>query len=337
MKKTFTSLLLIFLILLLSLSPSFAAIPNQAQGLTISPPLFDLNLEPGKSYNEQIKLNNPTTNIIEMYPIARNFTASDDESGTPTIESPDQSATYGLATWITFDQPKIVLTPDQEVTFKYTIKVPTDAEPGGHYASVLFASQPPTPDKNVSQVALASMVGSLILGKVSGAITEDASLREFTTSKYINLKPPVDFTLRIANSGNVHVKPIGEILVSNFGRTSASLDINPQKGNILPSSVRRFNNLSFNTHWWNIGYFSAKLVCTYGDKNEVLTGLIHFWIIPWWLIAIIAFIILSIIFIIWRRRRRRRRRKPIVEFKNSNQSSNGPQAPPPVKKRIILQ
>lgn len=333
MQKFTTFIITIAMLATLAIAPAKAAI-NQAEGLTVSPPLAELNFEPGKTYHQQIKLNNPTQNIITVYPVARNFTASG-ETGTPTIESPDSNPTYDLASWITFSQPKIVLTSDQEAEFNYTITVPATAEPGGHYASVLFASQPPTPDKNSTQVALASMVGSLILGTVAGDIVEKAEVREFSTNNLIYFKPKADFVLRIANLGNVHFKPTGEIQVKNFGRSVSNLDINPTKGNILPSSVRRFENLTFTGKWWSVGKFSANLSATYGAKNLPLTSTVTFWIIPYWLIgAIAAIILIIIIWLIRRRRKGRKHRKPSITYLPS---TDGPTPPAPKKKRIILQ
>ena len=317
-------ILLIFLSTYLLIFPPSAAAQTGA-GLTISPPLSEIDLTAGKVYDGIIKVNNPTKEIIEVYPIARNFSASG-ESGTPTIESPGEDATYGLASWISFSQSKIALTPEQDIEFKYKITVPDDAEPGGHYGSVLFASQPPKPEEKTTQVALASMVGSLILGKVAGNIVEKAEIKEFAANRSIYIKPPVSFTLRIINSGNVHLKPKGEITISNWGKTKNTLDINSKKGSILPNSTRKFDELNFEQGKWDFGKFTVKLAATYGEKNQPLTSQITFWIIPWWLITKIAVLLAVIIFFIVRKIR-----------KNRRNNKNLPNFEPPLKKRVILQ
>ncbi|OGD56351.1 hypothetical protein A2V71_01390 [Candidatus Berkelbacteria bacterium RBG_13_40_8] len=296
-----------------------------AQGLTISPPISEIDLTPGKVYDGIIKVNNPTKEVVEVYPIARNFSASG-ETGVPTIESPGEDATYGLASWISFSQSKIALTPEQDIEFKYRITVPTDAEPGGHYGSVLFASQPPKPDEKATQVALASMIGSLILAKVPGNIIEKADVKEFTTNRWLYFKPPVNFTLRITNSGNIHFKPQGEIVISNWGKKKGTLDINSKKGNILPNTTRKFENLTYSQSKWAFGKFTAKLSSTYGENNQPLTDQITFWIIPWWLIVIKVIILATIIWLIIRKIKKNRRKK------KSSQKSE-----PPQRKRVILQ
>jgi len=310
------------------LSPSKTS-AQTGEGLTVSPPIQEIKLDPGKSYNETIKLNNPTQNIVTVYPVARNFTSSG-ETGVPAIENPNQDATYGLATWITFSQSKLALTPQQEIEFTYTITVPQNAEPGGHYASVLFTSIPPSPDKNSTQVSLNSMVGSLILGTVSGNIIEKGNVVEFDSGSHFYLKPPVNITLRIGNNGNVHFAPQGEIKINNFGKNVSVQDINPQKGNILPNSIRNFQNLKYSGKWYSFGKFDVMLAASYGINNQQLSGIYSFYIIPWWFIAIIAVIIILIILIIWRKKSKKR--IPSVSFKK-----NSPSSGPIEKKKIILQ
>ncbi len=310
MKKNYIFITIIFLssYLLISSPPALA---QTGEGLTISPPITELNFDPGKTYKETIKINNPMKDLVTVYPVARNFTASG-ETGVPAIESPNQDATYGLATWVGFSQTKLALTPEQEIEFQYTITVPTNAEPGGHYAVVLFASEPPSPTGETTQVALASMVGSLVLGTVSGNIVEKGSIVEFSSNGHLFFKPPVNFILRIGNTGNVHFAPQGQTTVTNWGKTVATQDINPTKGNILPNSIRRFEGLKYTGKWYSFGKFNVTLAATYGVGNHPLSGSFSFWIIPWWLITIIVLIIAAIIFILLRPRKKRSDRKKRV-------------------------
>jgi len=200
---------------LLALGLLFAVKPVMAQiegeGLTISPPVTEINLVPGNSYPKTIKITNPTKNLVEVYPIAMNFKAKD-ETGTPGFyEASEEEANFSMAHWISFSNTKLALTPEQIVEFNYTIEVPADAEPGGHYGVIFFASEPPELTGEASQVAIASQIGALILGRVAGDIVEQGAVEEFSVTKKFYLKPPVDLITRIKNSGNFHFKHEGEI------------------------------------------------------------------------------------------------------------------------------
>ena len=234
------------------------------------------------------------------------------ESGEPTFTAAtDEEAKFALAKWIKFNQTKLALTPEQVVEFNYQIEAPAGAEPGGHYGVVFFATEPPEPEADVNQVSIASMIGSLILVKVPGNIIEKGLLEEFSANRFY-FKPPVNFTTRISNLGNIHFKPKGEIIVKDFwGNKKEVLVVNESKGNVLPDSTRKFENKWSPNKWTTIGRFSANLGLVYGENEKTLSSKIIFWIIPWWLlVALAVFIILVIIFIIWFRRRRRKKITP---------------------------
>ncbi|GAG54871.1 unnamed protein product, partial [marine sediment metagenome] len=274
-----------------------AQIPGE--GLTISPPLKELTMAPGQSSTHKIKVTNPTNKVMEVYPVVYNFRAKD-ETGEPFFyPAEEEEAAFSLAHWISFRETKLALTPEQVVDFNYEIKVPENAEPGGHYGVVFFATQPPEISGDLNQVAIASMIGSLQLVKVPGEIIEQGNLKEFSTSKFF-LKPPVDFVVRITNLGNVHFKPFGEAVIKNWrGKEVGEVVVNESKGNVLPESTRKFEQR------WEpeikafykipIGRFKADLSLVYGDSKKALSGEVIFWIIPLWLIIVAAAVLLLVI------------------------------------------
>lgn len=307
MKKIF--IFLILLTFVFSLNSTHAQIPGE--GLTISPPLTELTLKPGETVSQMIKITNPTEKLVEVYPVIMNFHAKG-ETGEPTFTAAtDEEAKFALAKWIKFNQTKLALTPEQVGEFNYQIEVPLGAEPGGHYGVVFFATEPPKPEGDVSQVAIASMIGSLILVKVPGNIIEKGLLEEFSAKRFY-FKPPVNITTRISNLGNVHFKPKGEISIKGWFGKKENLTVNESKGNILPDSIRRFDNKWPAPGFWTIGRFSADLRLVYGESEKTLIGRTVFWIIPWWLIIaviILLFIIILIIVLIRRRRKKKKERQ----------------------------
>ena len=310
LRKTAVCLCLILLVL-----PCAALAQEKSQGLTVSPTTEELSLQPGSRVEATVKVSNPTNRVIEVYPLAMNFTARG-ETGEPAFyPAQDTEKKFSLADWVQYDQTKIALTPEQVTEWKYKIAVPVDAEPGGHYGVVFFATKPPaeflTPKQKVdiSKIGIASMVGTLVLVVVPGAVVESGSIAEFTAPSLM-LKPPVNFTVRLENTGNVHFKPKGIITAKNtWGSGQSSVSLNPTGGNILPASTRRFEvKWGRNSFWAPVGRYTAKVRITYGEKEKVLTGTLSFWIIPWWFIlAIILFIALVVGLVIWLVLRRRKR------------------------------
>lgn len=309
-KILFSICFLIAGIFLVSKSGMLANAASGGSGLTLSPPIRELTIKEGETVTKTIKVTNPTDKLITVYPEVMDFRAKGD-SGEPAFYSAsDETSKFSLSKWITFTQPELALTPQQVVDFKYAISVPNTVEPGGHYGVVFFATKPEKPSADSSSVTLNSMVGSLLLVKVPGDITENASLENFSANQFIYLSGNPTFDTLVRNLGNIHFKPEGEIMIKNMlGGDSGKLTVNSQGGNVLPDSARKFENV-WNDGKLHLGLYTAKVHLTYGDSGKTLDGSLTFLIIPWWILIIkIVVLILIIALITWLIIRRRRKKK----------------------------
>jgi hypothetical protein len=310
MKKKFLALLMVFLIGLVFASfPSVRAALSGDEGLTLSPPIKELTLSPGETSTQTLKLTNPTAKLVELYPKVMNFNAKGDSGEPGFTEANVENTKFSLASWITLTQSKVALTPEQVVEYQYTINVPQNAEPGGHYGVVFFATEPPTLEKDVSKVALSSMVGGLVLVRVPGDIKEEGQIESFDSDKLVYLFNNVKYTTRIRNLGNVHFKPLGTIKIKDlFGRTVDVLDFNANGGNILPESTRKWEN-GWKSSKILIGPVKATLNITYGSTSKPITESIWLWMIPWWLLVIIAVLVVALIaFLVYRKLKKKNKR-----------------------------
>ncbi len=286
-----------------------------AAGLTISPPISDFTLEPGQTVTRIIRINNPTPDLIEVYPRVMNFKAGGDTGEPSFYDVGDSSERFAIAKWISFSQTKLALAPEQIVEFEYTIAVPTDAEPGGHYGAVFFANEPEATVTDTSKVTMGSMIGSLLLIRTPGQVVEKGLLDLFTTDKSVYVDNKIAFSTRISNVGNVHIKPLGKIVIKDmFGRDVDTITFNEQGGNVLPDSSRKYP-----TTWQSskllLGRYKADLSLTYGQgAAQDLTGDAYFWVIPLWFIVVVSVIILTLIIFLFRRlfftRKRPRKQGP---------------------------
>ena len=300
-----------------------AAFPGE--GLTISPPIVDLKVDEGEILQQTIKVTNPTAELVEVYPQVLDFQASG-EGGEPSFYVAEtDSDGYSLSRWISFNTSKLALTSEQVVDFTYTITVPTTAEAGGHYGAVFFTTEPEETNSAGSTVSISSMVGSLVLLTVTGETVEKAIVESFDVDNVFNfIDTSIDFTTKIANLGNVHIKPIGDVVIKNaFGNNVTGISFNDAGGNVLPDSTRKFTN-TWDFPWYKVGVYRAELALAYGSSGDMLTDSLVFWIIPWWLITSIAVLILAItLLIIWRKKRKGPKVKRIKP-----ENTNRPQAPP---------
>jgi hypothetical protein len=67
----------------------------------------------------------------------------------------------------------------------FLVRVPEDAEPGGHYAAILLGNQPPKENSEMVRVLRVSSLDRLacFFSRVQGDIQERGWIREFSSSK----------------------------------------------------------------------------------------------------------------------------------------------------------
>ena len=79
-------------------SPALAEDGNQ--GLTLSPPLIEINLSEGQTVEQKIKLSNPTKNNIELVPKVMDFRAENDTGEPAFYTSTREDEKFALSRWI---------------------------------------------------------------------------------------------------------------------------------------------------------------------------------------------------------------------------------------------
>jgi hypothetical protein len=265
---------------------------SPGQGLEISPPVIELAADPGQTVTATIRVRNVTGGQLIAKGRADDFGAGSDESGQPKLLLDETGETrYSLKFWVA-GVPDLRLAPQELKTTTVTIKVPQNAEPGGHFGVIRFTAVPP--DLEGTGVALSASVGTLVLLKVSGPISEKLSVAELSAWQNLGQSNarktnffehgPVGFVVRLRNDGSVHEKATGAITVTNaFGKKVAAVNVNERGGNVLPNSVRRFESPMSQKQLF--GHYTANLAMTYSGGKK-LTGTIGFWVIPWKLILL---------------------------------------------------
>ncbi len=241
------------------------------RSLTIIPPKFDgLFANPGDTAVETLRVRNDSDTPVTYGIKIEDFTTSGEE-GQVVLEEGESDKNFSLASWIEMETSDIVLQPLEERTISFVINVPRNAEPGGHYASILFQS---TAEQIPGNAAVAQRVGSLVLLRVSGNVDENAELLTFSTPNY-QKSGPITFSMRVENKGNVHVQPQGTIIIKNmFGKKVAEIPLDSR--NVLPGAVRKMDTV------WNqerlLGRYTATLISQYGEgaKKNTLSAAINF-------------------------------------------------------------
>lgn len=265
------------------LSPYAVAFAQQSLSVTVTPPLIQLTIGPGETWRSTLKIVNTNREDITYYSQLMDMQASD-ESGhsafTPVVQGSGAST---LANWIEIPAEPIVVSAGTSGSLPFTVRIPEDAPPGGHYAAILVGTQPGK--VSGSGIAVSSYVSSLIFVRIKGDVVESGRIREFSTGEELYQKPHADFLLRFENTGNTHLRPAGTIEIYNmWGKLRGKVDLaqDANFGNVLPQSVRRFNfSWDGEDSLFDIGRYRAIATLAYGEGGkQYATATTYFWIVP---------------------------------------------------------
>jgi len=277
--------------------------------LTLTPPIFQLNLAPGDVIRSYLKIVNGNTYDVTLHSSVENFQPKG-ESGAPIFDQ--ASATNPnprtLASWITLGEKSTFAHAGNTVTIPFTVHIPKDAEPGGHYAGILVGTSPMEKIPG-SGIGVGSFLSSLILVRVAGDVNETGAIRDFFADPWFVEAHNASFTLRFENKGNVHLIPQGEIVIYNmWGKERGKIAINDTNtfGNVLPGSTRKFTfDWEGEAHPFDIGRYKAVTTLAYGaDGRHTVFRTAYFWVVPWKeMLMVLAGLALLVLLIGWSVRR----------------------------------
>lgn len=269
-----------------------------AQGtvIGISPITFELTGNPGDVIINQLKVYNPSDNTSVGIGMEVEDIAPRGEMGQVVVE-PAETETYSLARWVKVEPEEFILKPKEQKFITFTLSIPENAEPGGHYGTILAGTRI-VAGPGVTGATIAQRVGALVLLSVSGEIIEELIVKDFSAPRYSEYGP-IPFTIRFENKGTIHVKPRGFVTITNWlGNKVADVEF-PQR-NVLPNAVRKIE-IPWGQKWFWPGKYTATLNGSYGILNiPFAPAVITFWAFPW-KVGLVVWVVI-VLFILSRRR-----------------------------------
>lgn len=313
----FRFLLLSLILFLLATKSVLAQSGPAGLSLILSPLPINLVADPGSTVSADLKIKNGGTQTEELQVGLMKFSAFGDR-GKPRVADREKGDDY--FDWVTFSDNSFVLAPNEWKTIKATINVPKDAAFGYYYA-VTFARKNNNIVKDSKSTTIIGATASLILLEVrSPNAVRKITVEEFSTEKKFYEFLPIKFNVKLKNEGNVHLSPRGNIFIDSATKHDvAVLEINDNKGNVLPNSERVFEsewsggfpvyvqkidgekvetdkngkeirklNWDFNkVTQLRFGKYTANMLLAYddGSRDVPIEAKVSFWIIPWRLIG----------------------------------------------------
>jgi hypothetical protein len=306
--------------------------PPAGIDLTVSPTFLNLVTDPGKPVASQIQIKN-NNNFTEYLEISISKFNAAEGGARPLISEMQPEDEY--AKWVSFEDQQFKVDSNETKTIKFTIAPSEDASLGYYYAFVINRIQQQQSEGNQAVVAGAPAILTLLDVRSPNA-TREVQLVDFKTDKFFYEYPPINFQVKLKNSGNIHLAPVGDIFIGRDQNLNiATLRANEGRANILPQTEREYNvtwndglitteaktangetNYSTRVDFdqpiskFRIGKYTAHLVMVYdnGQRDIPLEASVTFWVIPWKIIGGILILLAApiVIFIFINRMRRRR-------------------------------
>lgn len=293
--------------------------------LTASPTSYDLVTTPGTTLNEKVRIRNNTDSPVNLKVELKKLVA--DATGQITLQDFQKGDDY--AQWISVQNASFSAQPKEWSDIPFTLTVPQQAA-FSYYWALLVSVESQKSQINTPQTKITGAVAIPVLLAIRrNGLVFSGSIASFKTSNQFYEYLPVDFSLTFKNSGNVHIKPRGNIFITDWtGKQIDSIGINDAQANVLPGSVRTYTSL------WNNGfitledkiedgkivtdakgnpqkqlkihfdkllnfrigkYTATALVVVSGDKRDYsFEQTVNFYVFPWKIVlGIIAFVLLA--------------------------------------------
>jgi hypothetical protein len=323
-----------FICLFLFLGFSLPALAQTAQSdelrLTTSPLPINLKVTPGSSVTATLKLKNEGIKTENIKVSLMKFKA-DPINGATQLMDREQGDNY--FDWVTFSENNFQLPVNEWKNVTATFNVPATAAFDYYYAVVFSRADQPAPAGD-RQTVLTGALATLVLLEVDVPNAKrEVQITDFSVDKNMFEFLPATFTVKLKNTGNVHVVPKGNIFISRGdNKDVAILDVNETQGSILPDSPRNFQpqwsdgfpyyiqkqqdgkvvmdakgNPMQELKWnWadasklRWGKYTAKLLMVYdnGQRDVPLEAEVSFWVVPWRLIGagliVLIFVIIGL-------------------------------------------
>ena len=285
------------ILLLVPVTLMLVGVANSQVVFSIFPEKFELELLPGETYHDKIRISNLTQKPLLIDIQLKRFSAGGEKG---EIKSADQDDNFlSSFSWIKFKEKYFILKANESKDLDFTIKVPNNAQPGGYYFVSFFKAN--VLSKEEAPFKILPTIGALFFIKIKGndkqqPLERQIELIDFHYPNFVE-KGPISISFRVKNNDFFHVGVGGKLVILDFfGKIKEEIKIKDQT--ILPQKIRIFEIETKNKFF--IGPYQMNLILStqnwrekFGHEKQIVKKF-NFFAFPLKLFLII----LSLIFIL---------------------------------------
>lgn len=209
---------------------AFAQEDADIEKITLSPSSKTVKADSGSRVTGTLEVHNTGTVAFDFEVYASPYGVRGENYDPEFTESKPNRDVYK---WVRFSQTDFSIEPGQKREVNYTLDIPADATPGGHYG-VIFAETKARAIGNTG-VERQKRVGQVIYATINGNYKSEGKLDNFILP-FWQTKPPMISSARVTNTGNVDFETeVKTVAKDMFGRTKYEYTGDPI---VLPDTTR---------------------------------------------------------------------------------------------------
>lgn len=238
---------------------------GKRESITLSPTKRIYTEDRGKVINDKLTILNDGETDYDFIAYARPYSVADSNYNTPNFDTPVKNA--DLYKWVRFEQVRYHAKAHETIYVPYTINIPENAAPGGHYGAIFAEIQVDNAKQKGSALARTKRVGMLTYLTVNGSIVQ-AGTDKGVSIPFWQAEPPMIASTTLKNDGNVHidetvVMTVRDVLGNIKYRSSKDIQVLPDTERVLDSEWEK-------SPWF--GLFKVEVERKFLDKTQVSSG-----------------------------------------------------------------
>lgn len=282
----------------------------QSFSLSLSPPILEAMIQPGKRIIYTFDLENHSPNSINLIARIVPFEAQGAQGHIRLLDKAPPEFFSLLNANMSFGQ-SFFLDAGQKIQLVVRVAIPQNQPEGDYYQTLLIEqSNPKISLGNLSQSLGAVGTNILLTVSESGQPLKSLEIDSFSIQdayfgKLVDSFGVVNFSLSLKNTGQVFVKPEGSIFISPKGESKNIQEIKVRPDNILPGTARQLQCLEkpcFFKPPQLIGSYQARFEFVLDDKKY--QSAITFWVFPIKIVLGVIIFLLSWLILLWRIKKR---------------------------------
>ncbi len=229
------------------------------ESILISPVDKRYTLRPGEVKTDSVRVVNDGTTPLRFVVYTRPYSVNDEQYTPDFTSNPKNADVYR---WMRFEKTAYELKAGETADVPYTIQVPENASPGGHYG-VLFAETQTQESDTGNAVLRKKRVGSIMYVTVDGDVRLGGSRSEISVP-FFQTQAPISGTQTIKNTGNTDFQVTSTFSVADlFGDTKyTNTAVNP----VLPETSRTIRSEWREDARW-FGLYKVTLQTNFVDQS----------------------------------------------------------------------